>query len=298
MWTTRFVVQPQLARVLSLLVFFFVIESRETRAQPPPPPPPPPPGASAALGVFRPATSRWYVDVNQDGLWSGCIADDCLGPFGLANDRPVAGDWDGTGMAKIGVFRGRNWYLDFNGSGRWEGSAGGDRAFAFGLINDRPVVGDWTGGGETKIGVFRPSTAHWYVDRNGNGRWDGCGVDQCLGPFGLSGDLPVAGDWNSTGTAKIGVFRPSTGKWYLDLNGDGRWNGCGIDACLGPFGLPGDLPVVGDWDGTGETKIGVFRPSTGRWYLDNGSGNWSGCGKDLCLGPFGLPGDLPVAGVW
>jgi len=72
-------------------------------------------------------------------------------------------------------------------------------------------------------------------------------VDSCLGPFGISGDLPVAGDWTGTGTAKIGVFDPSTGLWELDLNGNGRWDGCAIDACLGPFGQPGDLPVVGKW---------------------------------------------------
>jgi hypothetical protein len=30
---------------------------------------------------------------------------------------------------------------------------------------------------------------------NGNGQFDGCSVDACLGPFGHSGDLPVVGKW-------------------------------------------------------------------------------------------------------
>jgi hypothetical protein len=35
--------------------------------------------------------------------------------------------------------------------------------------------------------------------------------------------------------------------WYLDLNGNGKMDGCTIDGCFGPFGQPGDLPVVGKW---------------------------------------------------
>jgi hypothetical protein len=109
--------------------------------------------------------------------------------------------------------------------------------------------------------------------------------------------LPIAGDWNGKGKAKIGVFRAKTGMWYLD-NGNGTWDGCGTDLCIGPFGSSGDLPVAGDWTDSGTTKIGVYRPGTRMWYLDNGNGTWNGCGTDLCVGPFGSSGDLPVAGVW
>ena len=100
---------------------------------------------------------------------------------------------------------------------------------------------------DVRIGVFRPSTGKWYLDLNGNGKWDGCTVDACLGPFGQQGYRPLVGDWTGTGTAKIGVFDPSTGLWELDLNGNGRWDGCAVDGCLGSFGLQGDLPVVGKW---------------------------------------------------
>ena len=98
----------------------------------------------------------------------------------------------------------------------------------------------------TKIGVFRPDTGEWFLDMSGNGGWDGCGVDKCFGPFGIDGDLPIAGDWTGTGLVGIGVFRPSTGQWFLDMNGNGGWDGCSVDKCLGPFGVAGDLPIVGD----------------------------------------------------
>ncbi len=200
--------------------------------------------------------------------------------------------------AVICVFRPntQRWYIDLDGNGTWSG-CGTDRCLGlFGAPGDLPVAGDWDNTGFSKIGVYRPGTGMWYLD-NGDGFWSGCGTDMCLGPFGAPGDLPIAGDWTNTGTAKIGVYRPSTRMWYLD-NGDDVWSGCGTDFCIGPFGSSGDLPIAGDWTNTGTTKIGVYRPSTRMWYLDNGDGIWSGFGTDIDLGPFGSPGDLPVAGVW
>jgi len=58
---------------------------------------------------------------------------------------------------------------------------------------------------------------------------------------------PVAGDWSGTGKAQLGIFDPSTGMWELDRNGNGIFDGCTVDLCLGPFGQPDDLPVAGKW---------------------------------------------------
>ncbi|MEZ5582577.1 MAG: choice-of-anchor Q domain-containing protein [Candidatus Competibacteraceae bacterium] len=147
-----------------------------------------------------------------------------------------------------------------------------------------------------KIGVKRGG--QWFLDRNGNGLWDGCAVDGCF-VFGALEDRPVAGDWNGDGFAEIGVLR--NGHWFLD-NGNGQWDGCGAlplqDACF-TFGAPGDQPVAGDWNGDGFAEIGVLR--NGHWFLDNGNGEWDGCGalplQDACF-TFGAPGDQPVAGDW
>jgi hypothetical protein len=109
------------------------------------------------------------------------------------------------------------------------------------------VVGDWTGKGKTYIGVFSPSTAQWVLDLNGDKKMGKrCAGDLCIASFGAPGDLPVVGDWDGRGTDNIGVFRPSTAEWFLDLNGNGIWDGCSVDACLS-FGDAGDLPVVGKW---------------------------------------------------
>ena len=62
--------------------------------------------------------------------------------------------------------------------------------------------------------------------------------------FGVATDQQVVGDWTGDGRAKIGVFRPSTQRWYLDANGNGVWNP-GIDLARGPFGLVADRAVAG-----------------------------------------------------
>ncbi len=77
-------------------------------------------------------------------------------------------------------------------------------------------------------------------------------------------DLPVVGDWNGNGKAKIGIFRD--GMWFLDYNGNGKWDGPGVDQVYLAFGQANDQPVTGDWNGNGSVDIGFFR--NGAWYLD------------------------------
>ena len=63
--------------------------------------------------------------------------------------------------------------------------------------------------------------------------------------------------------AKIGVFR--NGQWFLDLNGNGAWKGCGTDGCYASFGLPTDIPVTGDGTGRGGQRSGSFEMASGSW---------------------------------
>ena len=60
------------------------------------------------------------------------------------------------------------------------------------------------------------------------------------------------------------------------------------------FGVATDLPIVGDWTGSGTKRIGVFR--NGTWILDtNGNGVIDAGDKTVS---FGQAGDIPVVGDW
>jgi hypothetical protein len=201
------------------------------------------------IGVFNPSIRLWQLDRNANDRWEGCAIDLCIGAFGLSTDLPLVGRWtSATTKDRIGFYRLslRSWFLDLTGDNVWSTCAR-DGCWTFGRLSGFPVVGDWTGSGTSKVGIFNPSTGLWKLDRNGNGVLDACTVDGCVGPFGISGDRPVAGDWTGSGQAKIGVFDPTTGVWELDRNGNGIFDGCKVDTCLGPFGQQGDLPVVGKW---------------------------------------------------
>ena len=79
------------------------------------------------------------------------------------------------------------------------------------------------------------------------------------------------------------AFRPGVyrkGEWRLDAGGS---------SVVRLGGAPDDIPVTGDWDGSGKTKPGIYRASTGEWSLD-------GIGKSYRFG--GKSGDLPVTGDW
>ena len=60
------------------------------------------------------------------------------------------------------------------------------------------------------------------------------------------------------------------------------------------------MPVVGDWNGDGRTKVGIFRQGF-LWVLDaNGNRQFDGTdpGADLVFALGGLSGDKPMTGHW
>jgi hypothetical protein len=139
----------------------------------------------------------------------------------------------------------------------------------------------------------------WQFDANGNFKYDGCDIDVCLSQLGNPGDIAVVGDWDGTGGEKLGFYNPLVSTWRLDYDGKGTWKGCSDDRCFSKFGEANDIPIAGDWDGTGKARIGVFRPSTGEWFLDkNGNGRLDACTIDLCIASFGKAGDRPLVGSW
>jgi hypothetical protein len=85
----------------------------------------------------------------------------------------------------------------------------------------------------------------------------------------------------------VGVFRPSNATFYLK-----KPNTLGAPDYVFVFGMPGDLPISGDWDGNGTDTIGIYR--NGIFYLRNSDDS----GNANISFSFGVPGDQPIAGDW
>jgi len=105
-----------------------------------------------------------------------------------------------------------------------------------------------------------------------------------------TGTITVSVNNNATPTttaSKIGIFR--TLNFFLASN---NTNGGGTVNAFN-FGMAGDVPVTGDWLGSGPTTVGIFR--TGNFFL--ASSNIPGGGTVNAFN-FGMAGDVPVAGKW
>ncbi|MBI3468480.1 MAG: tandem-95 repeat protein [Planctomycetes bacterium] len=105
-------------------------------------------------------------------------------------------------------------------------------------------------------------------------------------------DLTFGGDQDFNDvvfTVEVSDYQPTAvfrgGMWFFDLDGRG-----GRTERAFAFGLPGDVPVAGDWDGDGETEVGVFRG--GAWFLD--LDDKGGAAEKVVF--FGVPGDVPAVG--
>jgi hypothetical protein len=84
----------------------------------------------------------------------------------------------------------------------------------------------------------------------------------------------------------VGVFDAITGEWSIADNAGG------VSTFF--YGIPEDIPLVGDWDCDGDDTVGMFRPSNGYVYLRNTND----------FGPaditfwYGIGGDVPFVGDW
>jgi VCBS repeat protein len=128
------------------------------------------------------------------------------------------------------------------------------------------------------IVVYRPNTGVWYTLTSSSNFMTATATQ-----WGISGDIPVSGDYDGDGKTDVAVFRPATGVWYVLRSSTGA-------PAMFQWGLDHDAPVPGDYDGDGKTDIAIFRPSTGVWYI-----LYSSTGKGALV-QWGLAGDVPVPG--
>ncbi|MEQ8785193.1 MAG: SdrD B-like domain-containing protein [Pirellulaceae bacterium] len=281
-------------------------------------PPPPPPIAQNFDGVGGIVPYTWHLSVVDAG-----------------NPRGEA--VEGVASTRNNVFRlasqidegASRWTADQLEGGLFELSKGrpdGDPAevhqFAFGLPGAIPVTGDFNGDGVDEVGVFLDG--EWFLDLNGNGKWD---ENDLWAKLGNAGDQPVTGDWDFDGKDDIGIFGPmwpgdprairhepglpdadnapkdkpknippepeeaTDGKRALQRSDTGQPREDLIDHVF-YYGRGADVAVSGDWNGDGIRSVGVFR--NGKWHLDmDGDGKFTRADKVV---HYGERGDYPIVG--
>lgn len=192
-------------------------------------------------------TSDIAVFRTTSGLWS--IRGVSQFYFGSGSDFPVPGDYNGDGRTEAGIFRGE--------SGLW--SVRGLTRVYFGASADVPVARDYNGDGKTDIAVFRGSSGLWAIR----------GISRLY--FGTAANIPVPGYYSGS-RADIAVFHPATRLWALR------------NLSRFYFGTTSsDLPVPGDYSGTGSWQAAIFPYSDGLWRI-----------RGLTQTSFGAYGDRPV----
>lgn len=187
-------------------------------------------------------------------------------PWGLPEDIPTGGDFNGDAITDLTVFR--------PSTGVWysiRGNNGANQALQWGTNGDKPVPADYDYDGITDYAVYRPSTGTWWIRRSSDGT-------SFAVQFGEASDIPLTGDFDGDGHADFVVFRPSNGVWYQFLTT------AGFRAIQ--FGFGTDVPVPGDYDGDGRHDIAVFRQ--GVWYLQQSTEGFKGI-------QWGTNGDVPVS---
>lgn len=187
-----------------------------------------------------------------------------------------------------------------------------------------PLTGDFNGDGVDEVAIYEGG--QWFVDLNGDGRWNA--GDMWI-RLGTELDRPVIGDWDGDGKDDVAIFGP---QWqrdheaivhdlgladpnnqrrrnsvqpvsnkkpeldkprYLKRGDEGPLRADAIDHVF-RYGEQPDTPLAGDWNGDGIDSIAVFR--AGKWMLDaDGDGRWT---KDDQSFSFGEAGDKPVVGDW
>jgi hypothetical protein len=123
--------------------------------------------------------------------------------------------------------------------------------------------------------------------------------------YGAPGDIPVVGRWTGFYYPGIGVFRPA-GSAFNQTTSD-QWllrdsESPGNPDIVFSYGGAGDIPVVGDWTGSGRTTIGVYRPpgtiynktSQGEWLLRNSNTP----GNPDIVSYLGDYASVPIVGDW
>ncbi len=196
----------------------------------------------SSLIVYGAETGYWGLgDLSGEQYWTW------FGGYGYA---PAPGDYDGDGVAELGVYRASSggWY--------WR-KAGSENIYLLGNWGGpgcQPVQGDFDGDGRQDFVLYHEGQGQWYALLSAYG-YQGVQVS-----FGGPGYAAVHGDFDGDGLADPALYHAGQGVWQ------GLVSSLGYKYVQGAFGGPGYQGLAGDFDGDGRTDLCLYHVS-GRWYI-------------------------------
>lgn len=125
--------------------------------------------------------------------------------YGVTDDIPVSGDWDGDGIDTIGIFRPSDGQWHLTNTRIWQVNQGSPSAsiitYGSGPEIGKPVNGAWAGGLPTGLGLRRGVE---FSLKNESGASGNSPIEtnvvadaNIAFDYGQVGDVPVAGRWRA-----------------------------------------------------------------------------------------------------
>jgi len=192
------------------------------------------------------------------------------------------------------VYRGAgSWFCDYSVLGGFGDATVDTSLTGFGNAGAQPFAKDVNGDGVADMvvaqvagGGYQWVAAHSTIDGSGKGLMSKV-TTSTVNPFGtvLNNDGNLLGDINGDDIQDIITINAGF-NWYTSLS---TASGIATGATQGPaqFGLAGDQPICGDFDGDGNDDQGVYRQTGGNIFWKGSIGGVMGSGV---LGPIGQIG--------
>lgn len=218
------------------------------------------------IGYYDPTAQQFQLHTSIDNATTVLATIDASG-VGSGNWLPITGDWDGDGTDTVGLYNsGTNTFKLTNSTN----SFFTDAEFTAIHWNGRslpasfkPIAGDWDGDGDDNVGLYNPATNHFWLNTRdetwAQTRPEGLILFRPrLAYFLPASWVPIAGDWNNSGTDTIGLYDPVGRIVYMNNRTDGSTSA--VVSVRTAFAGRSWEPVTGDWNGDGRDTYGFFNP--------------------------------------